>query len=77
MHLDGGDARLRLTTAATGPYLEFANGGIQRLAINANGLTLDVRGYRPLKLTFAQAAGCTARWNNRALPFIRRRRGSA
>ncbi len=71
VHLDGGNARLRLTPVSSGPYLEYANGGIQRLTVNANGLTLDVRGYRPLKLTFAQAAGCTARWNQRPLPFNR------
>lgn len=73
VHLTGDDALLNLTAEPdASPYLESANARITGFSRDAGGnLSLDVRGYQPLRLVFARAAACRAHWNNRPLPFTR------
>lgn len=73
VHLDGDEAWLALSPRpAPLPYLESGNGRIDRVTRDREGgLTLDIRGYRPLRLTFANAGTCQARWNGRPLPARR------
>ncbi|RZU47631.1 hypothetical protein EV700_0598 [Fluviicoccus keumensis] len=72
VHLTTGDALLAMGGENTPlPYLEFANARITRLERLDTGLSLDIQGYAPLRLSFANAAQCRPLWNNQPLPFTR------